>query len=101
MRIFLLLTIFFAFASITSLDANEINQETSAKIIKQAETSYKKVLKVKNAWRDTNKIIKQAKKAHKAKDYEKSVMLAKKALNEANMAYEQYDKQKNKYRFLD
>ena len=56
---------------------------------------------MKNAWRDTNKIINQAKKAHKAKDYEKSVMLAKKALNEANMAYEQYDKQKDNYRFLD
>ena len=26
---------------------------------------------------------------------------AKKALNEANMAYEQYEKQKDKYRFLD
>ena len=48
MRIFLLLTVFFAFASFTSLNANELNQENSAKIIKQAETSYKKVLKVKN-----------------------------------------------------
>ena len=65
MRMFLLLTVFFAFASFTSLNANELNQENSAKIIKQAETSYKKVLKVKNAWRDTNKIIKQAKKARK------------------------------------
>ena len=36
-----------------------------------------------------------------SKDYKKSVMLAKKALNEANMAYQQYDKQKDKYRFLD
>ena len=59
MRTFLILTAFFVFASITSLDANELNQETSAKIIKQAETSYKKVLKVKNAWRDTNKILLQ------------------------------------------
>ena len=31
----------------TSLNADELNQETSSKIIKQAETSYKKVLKVK------------------------------------------------------
>ena len=36
MRIFLLLTVFFAFASITSINTNELNQETSAKIIKQA-----------------------------------------------------------------
>ena len=62
---------------------------------------YKKVLKVKNAWRDTKKIIKNAKKAHKNQDYKKSVTLAKKALNEANMSYEQYEKQKDKYRFLD
>ena len=37
----------------------------------------------------------------KKQNYEKSVTLAKKALNEANMAYEQYEKQKDKYRFLD
>ena len=47
MRIFLLLTVIFAFVSMTSLNADELNQETSSKIIKQAETSYKKVLKVK------------------------------------------------------
>ena len=50
---------------------------------------------------DKGKIIKNAKKAHKEQNYEKSVTLAKKALNEANMAYEQYEKQKDKYRFLD
>ena len=50
---------------------------------------------------EIQKIIKNAKKAHKARDYKKSVTLAKKALNEANMAYEQYEKQKDNYRFLD
>ena len=56
---------------------------------------------MKNAWRDTQKIIKNAKKAHTKKDYKKSTTLAKKALNEANMALEQYEKQKDNYRFLD
>ena len=59
------------------------------------------MLKLKNAWRDTKKIIKNAKKAHTQKDYKKSTTLAKKALNEANMALEQYEKQKDNYRFLD
>ena len=46
-------------------------------------------------------LIKKAKKAHNNKDYEKSITLARKALNEANMAFEQYEKQKDNYRFLD
>ncbi len=95
--VFFILFFFFSFAA----QAENYNEETSIKIIKEAEDSYKKVLKVKNAWRDTKKIIKKAKKAHKDKDYKKSVTLAKKALNEAQMAYEQYDKQKENYRFLD
>ena len=45
--------------------------------------------------------LKSAKKAHKKKDFKKSITLAKKALNEANMALEQYEKQKDNYRFLD
>ena len=68
-----------------NIAANTYDQATSSKIIKEAEINYKKALKLKNAWRDTKKIIKQAKKA----------------LNEANMAIEQYEKQKDNYRFLD
>ena len=84
-----------------NIAANTYDQATSSKIIKEAETNYKKALKLKNAWRDTKKIIKKAKKAHDKKDYKKSTILAKKALNEANMAIEQYEKQKDNYRFLD
>tara|TARA_B100001063_G_scaffold48794_1_gene42708 strand:+ start:467 stop:772 length:306 start_codon:yes stop_codon:yes gene_type:complete len=84
-----------------NIGANTYDEATSSKIIKEAEKNYKKVLKLKNAWRDTSKIIKNAKKAHTKKDYKKSTKLAKKALNEANMALEQYEKQKDNYRFLD
>ena len=84
-----------------NIGANTYDKATSSKIIKEAELNNKKVLKLKNAWRDTKKIIKNAKKAHTKKDYEKSTTLAKKALNEANMALEQYEKQKDNYRFLD
>ena len=101
MRKVLLVSLFMVLMPISTIDANQFDEQTSSKIIQQAEKNYKKVLKVKNAWRDTKKIIKNAKKAHKEKDYKKSVTLAKKALNEANMAYEQYKKQKDNYRFLD
>ena len=101
MRKVLLVSLFMVLMPISTIDANQFDEQTSSKIIQQAEKNYKKVLKVKNAWRDTKKIIKKAKKAHKEKDFKKSVTLARKALNEANMAYEQYKKQKDNYRFLD
>ena len=86
---------------VVSYSTDAYDEPTSLKYIKQAEINYKKVVKVKNPWRDTKKIIKNAKKAHTKKDYKKSINLAKKALNEANMALEQYEKQKENYRFLD
>ena len=92
--IFFIILLFFLTPTLSTF-ANTYDKKTSAEIIKQAESSYKKVLKVKNAWRDTKKIIKNAKKAHKAENYKKSITLAEKALNEARMAYEQYEKQKN------
>ena len=100
MRITLFLVFIFASSLALNVSANQFDEQTSSKIIQEAEKKYKKVLMVKNAWRDTKKIIKNAKKAHKDQDYKKSVTLAKKALNEANMAYEQYEKQKDTYRFL-
>ena len=101
MRIALFLVFIFSSFLVLNISADQFDEQTSSKIIQEAEKNYKKVLKVKNAWRDTKKIIKNAKKAHKEKNYEKSITLAKKALNEANMAYKQYEKQKDKYRFLD
>ena len=101
MRIALFIVFILASSLALNVSANQFDEQTSSQIIQEAEKKYKKVLKVKNAWRDTKKIIKNAKKAHKDQDYKKSVTLAKKALNEANMAYEQYEKQKDKYRFLD
>jgi len=98
--IYMLATLIFLVPAL-DVSANTYDEITSTKIIKQAEINYKKVLKVKNAWRDTKKIIKKAKSEHDKKNYKKSITLAKKALNEANMALEQYEKQKDNYRFLD
>ena len=79
----------------------ESNKDISSKLIKEAKKTYKKVVKLNNAWRDTQKIIKQAEKAHNNKKYDKSTDLAKKALNQAKMAIEQHNSQKDNYRFLD
>ena len=83
MRTALFLVFLFASSLALNVSANQFDEQTSSKIIQEAEKKYKKVLKVKNAWRDTKKIIKNAKKAHKEQDYRKSVTLAKKALNES------------------
>ena len=98
-----LLLIFFVFilTPFSSSFADEFTKVNSIKLIKEAEMKYKKALKVKNAWRDTKKLIKKAKSAHDKNEFKKSVTIAKKALNEAEMAIQQYEKQKDKYRFLD
>ena len=78
MRIALFLVFIFSSFLALNISADQFDEQTSSKIIQEAEKKYKKVLKVKNAWRDTKKIIKNAKKAHKEQNYEKSVTLAKK-----------------------
>ena len=62
MRKIVLLSILIAASLPFVVYADQFDEQTSSEIIKQAETNYKKVLKVKNAWRDTNKISKMPKK---------------------------------------
>ncbi len=73
----------------------------SDQMIKKAQAKNKVAIKLKNEWRDTRKLIKKAKKAHSNKDYTKSIELAEEALNQATMAIEQHNSQKDRYRFLD
>ena len=80
MKKIFLISLFMILMPISNIDANQFDEQTSSKIIQQAEKNYKKVLKVKNAWRDTKKIIKKAKKAHKEKDYEKVCHTSKKSI---------------------
>ena len=58
MRITAFIILLFFLIPSTNTLANPYDKKTSEEIIKQAEESYKKVLRVKNAWRDTKKIIK-------------------------------------------
>ena len=94
--IFLVLIIF-----ISPIQASNDTEQSSKQYISQAKKTYKQALRLNNAWRDTSKIIKNASKEHAKKNYEKSVKLAKEALNQAKMAIEQHNKQKDSYRFLD
>ncbi len=73
----------------------------SEEMIKKAQAKNKAAIKLKNEWRDTRKLIKKAKNEHSNKNYKKSLKLAEEALNQATMAIEQHNSQKNKYRFLD
>ncbi len=95
------LTILLLIAFISPVLASDDTEQSSKKYISEAKKTYKQALKLNNAWRDTKKIIKKADKAHSKKNYKKSVKLAKEALNQAKMAVEQHDKQKDTYRFLD
>ena len=97
-------TIFFALVCVLSLSlvfADDNQSVKSDQMIKKAQTKNKVAIKLKNEWRDTRKLIKSAKKAHANKDYVKALELAEEALNQATMAIEQHNSQKDKYRFLD
>lgn len=76
-------------------------EEKSSALIKEAKSTNKVAIKLKNEWRDVRKLIKKASKAHADKNYEKSINFARQALNQAKMSIEQHNKQKNNYRFLD
>tara|TARA_B100000886_G_C20376348_1_gene471922 strand:- start:912 stop:1220 length:309 start_codon:yes stop_codon:yes gene_type:complete len=89
--------------SILSVNIALLNtlEEKSSALIKEAKSTNKIAIKLKNEWRDVRKLIKKASKAHTNKDYEKSINFAEQALNQAKMSIEQHNKQKDNYRFLD
>ena len=95
-----ILIVILQFFSIYPILSNTLEAKSSA-LIKEATSTNKVAIKLKNEWRDVRKLIKKATKAHADKDYEKSINLAEQALNQAKMSIEQYEKQKNNYRFLD
>ena len=60
-----------------------------------AKTAIAKAKKVNYEWRDTGKILKKAEEAAKAGDYDKATSLANKARRQGELAYTQYEQQKN------
>tara|TARA_A100001011_G_C14162147_1_gene778749 strand:+ start:77 stop:379 length:303 start_codon:yes stop_codon:yes gene_type:complete len=97
-KLFIFIITVFFIQPVISLGSDEA---ISKELIENAKRSYKQVVKLNNPWRDTKKIIKKAEKAHNSKKYQKSIRLAKEALNQAQMAIEQHNSQKDSYRFLD
>lgn len=72
----------------TSMTADDAN-----KAIASAEAAQTKAAAVGYEWRDTGKIIKSAKTAAEAKEYEKAITLAKKAEQQGINAVKQHDAQ--------
>tara|TARA_B100000214_G_C23590572_1_gene456125 strand:- start:204 stop:512 length:309 start_codon:yes stop_codon:yes gene_type:complete len=94
------LIIIISFLSVNIALLNTLEEKSSA-LIKEAKSTNKIAIKLKNEWRDVRKLIKKASKAHTNKDYKKSINFAEQALNQAKMSIEQHNKQKDNYRFLD
>ena len=93
------LIIIISFLSVNIALLNTLEEKSSA-LIKEAKSTNKIAIKLKNEWRDVRKLIKKASKAHTNKDYKKSINFAEQALNQAKMSIEQHNKQKDNYRFL-
>ncbi len=69
--------------------------EDYSQALADAKTAISKAKSVNYEWRDTGKILKQAEVAAKASDYDKAVKLAGKAKRQGELAYLQYQQQKD------
>ena len=67
----------------------------SVAAIAAAEMETKHAAELKYEWRDTGKLIKQAKEAMDKKDYAAAQKLANKAARQSTLAIQQYHDQKN------
>jgi predicted S18 family serine protease len=63
--------------------------------LSDAKTAIAKASKVNYVWRDTGKLLKQAEQAAKAGDYNKATSLANKAKRQGELAFMQYQQQKD------
>jgi hypothetical protein len=93
--------VIFLTQSVYAADEIISDRKLSKKLLSEARSVNSKVVKLKNEWRGTRKLIKQANKAHNKKDYKKAIGFSKRALNEAKMALEQHKGQKDNYRFFE
>ena len=62
-RISYILIIIISFLSVNLVYANTLEEKSSA-LIKEAKSTNKVAIKLKNEWRDVRKLIKKASKAH-------------------------------------
>lgn len=81
-------------SSMSSASAMHTDKDAAA-AIKAAEQELMKAKAVHNEWRDTGKMIKQAKKDEKAGKYDAAVKIADAAKRQSENALIQYEAQKN------
>lgn len=75
--------------------SNEEMQQKYDQALTTAQAAYDKVYAVEFAWRDTGDMIKEAKKAAEKGELEKAVKLLEASRKESELAYNQYQDQKN------
>ena len=75
--------------------APTVTKEDASAAIAAAEMETKRAAEVKYEWRDTGKLIKEAKEAMKKEDYATAQKLANKAARQSTLAIQQYHDQKN------
>ena len=100
-KLFIVFILIFTTQFVLAEETVNANEQMSQALISKAKAANDRARKLKNEWRGTRKLIKKAKNLHKKKDYIKSINLASEALNQANMAIEQHNKQKNSYHYFE
>ncbi|MDR9435446.1 MAG: hypothetical protein RI563_01110 [Thiohalophilus sp.] len=72
----------------------EQTQQRYEQAMAAAQSAYDKVYAVEFAWRDTEDLMKAAKKAAEKGEYDKAIELANQSRQESEIAYNQYLEQK-------
>lgn len=75
--------------------SSEEKQQAYQQAIAGAKQAYEKVLGVGYAWRDTAKLMKEAEKTASEGELEKATDLAVEARKQSELAYNQYQNEKN------
>ncbi len=86
--------ILLSFALVISSNVMAASESMAKKAIEKADTSRKHAASIGGEWRDTGKLIKKAKTALKAGDFDKAIKLAGKAERQGSYGYEQAISQK-------
>ncbi len=100
-KLLVLFLLLFTTQFVLAEKTGKTSEQMSQALISKAKSANDRAKKLKNEWRGTRKLIKSAKSFHKNKNYTKSIELAAEALNQANMAIEQHNKQKDSYHYFE
>ncbi len=95
----IVVTVILSTVFITGCASKEANPEQQSRefniLLIEAERSVKKAAAVGGLWRDTEKYIAQAKKAHQQGNYKKALKQVRAAKKQAELGYQQALEQQN------